>query len=554
MTSSLHSSTMARTRALSLLRLAVAASGGGWTSIIGDPGMSAPSPSTGLSLWSFCNSALAPPEFSPDPSPRMADCGFGSGGAGPGGNLITESDEALSLGQPIPGFGNPADANSYAITKEQYLATRCFKPFPANASRPYSHWSIMFKSGNMDLSKGVCPRTNATGGAPALRSPGASSGRVGFNNNPMNQPLVVHGWTASGVPVPYNGTGVMGYYAGTYDVNATWTPAEVAAVQGALHNYTAAWFAHRVAEIAAADSGAPPPPLPAAPALLASKSFLFATWYTNVTSGAMVYLQGQATSAHYPWLMNYIRSNEVAPNGLGAYGGYPWPGGGVLMDPFVSAATPHWRVSFTMLTQPNDVHFYMPCFGGCWKLDGSPCDGNLDEDATRYVCFQLGAPADHGGCTPTDQGGCPAFHYTLNGTAIARSDTKNFPYQCYTGACPPQGCDAYSNPNPQELLFLTPCAEWAPHGFPSETGEGWLGDPKSWDMDIGTLGARLHLSGTDPAPSQAVLARLEAGTLPAYPGWGRSWLDLEVGPEQFASSDGNVIRWETRGWDIVVPA
>jgi hypothetical protein len=29
--------------------------------------------------------------------------------------------------------------------------------------------------------------------------------------------------------------------------------------------------------------------------------------------------------------------------------------------------------------------FYLPEISGCWKLDGSPCDGNLTTDVTRWV-------------------------------------------------------------------------------------------------------------------------------------------------------------------------
>lgn len=188
-------------------------------------------------------------------------------------------------------------------------------------------------------------------------------------------------------------------------------------------------------------------------------------------------------------------------------------------------------------------------------MDGSPCTGNLSLDVTRYICFGVN-PAVKGPCGSKNQGICPPFHWTINGTRIPRNDTANFPYECYNGHCAAGSCDPYSNPNTQEIMQLLPCAEWAAQGFPSKKGDAWVGDDRVWNMDVGALAARVYLSGAEPAD---VPDRAEKGwaplppldTLPPYPGWTRSWVSFEVGPEQFDPASV-IARWEVSHWDVKV--
>lgn len=111
--------------------------------------------------------------------------------------------------------------------------------------------------------------------------------------------------------------------------------------------------------------------------------------------------------------------------------------------------------------------------------------------------------------------------------------------------------------------MLQPCEEWAAHGFPAAAGQGWVNTTGGylWDLDVGGLGARLHLFGTDPPITPQVQARMAAvekltgKTLPAtWPGWGRTWLDFEIGPEQFAPSawTAPMLRWQVSQWDVQV--
>lgn len=92
------------------------------------------------------------------------------------------------------------------------------------------------------------------------------------------------------------------------------------------------------------------------------------------------------------------------------------------------------------------------------KLNGDPCDGDLDSDITRYICFI--AESGSQGCSAKNQGACPPFHI-LSGSHVRvyPNDTARFPHSCYSGHCAPGACDPYSNPGPQELMMLLPCSE-----------------------------------------------------------------------------------------------
>lgn len=105
-------------------------------------------------------------------------------------------------------------------------------------------------------------------------------------------------------------------------------------------------------------------------------------------------------------------------------------------------------------------------------------------------------------CNPTALANCPPYHTTAQGNKIYRNDTNNFPYTAYHYYCSPGNaqhlekpsgiCDPYSNPQAQEIMQLLPHPEWAVHGYPSKSGEGWIGDPRTWELDLGALSSRLY--------------------------------------------------------------
>jgi hypothetical protein len=413
----------------------------------------------------------------------------------------------------------------------------------------------------MDIAAGMCPETapepppllaGTTAAAAAARprkklsAPTAASSfaPLRFNNLLMNQPLTQV--TQSLLrPVPFGGVGLVGWASGTYDVNASWTADETQAVRTALDAYTTAWVAYRFAEVDGSAPGAPPAP----PILLVNKSYIATVWWRNISSGSMVFLHLQETSAAAPWLMNYLKLMDTT--GVGS--GYDWAEAGDLFGP-APAFKSQLSVTYTVLqrAQGGFGGLYVPCHGGCWKLNGEPCDRDLDSDITRYICFI--AESGVGGCSA--KGGCPPFHI-LSGSheRVFPNDTARFPYHCYSGHCAPGACDPYSNPGPQELMMLLPCSEWAEHGYPSSAGE-LSGRPMT--LDVGAIGARVALSGVEP-PDIGAAERARRGwaplpdlsTLPPYPGWTRAFAGFDFGQEQ---PGPGLVRYEFTGVDLQVLA
>jgi hypothetical protein len=89
----------------------------------------------------------------------------------------------------------------------------------------------MFKSGIINQAEGLCPMTVDAKGK-LLQAP--SKADVQLGTDLMIQPLMTHAWSNPNATVPYNGTGIVGYYAGTYDWNASMTPTQLAAVRAAV--------------------------------------------------------------------------------------------------------------------------------------------------------------------------------------------------------------------------------------------------------------------------------------------------------------------------------
>ncbi|OMP01152.1 hypothetical protein COLO4_12110 [Corchorus olitorius] len=97
-------------------------------------------------------------------------------------------------------------------------------------------------------------------------------------------------------------------------------------------------------------------------------------------------------------------------------------------------------------------------------------------------------------------------------------------------------CDPYSNPQSQELVQILPHPEWAVHGYPEKKGDGWIGDSRTWELDVGALSSRLYFY-QDP------------GTKPAR----RIWSSLNVGTEIYVSRAGETAEWTVSDFDVLVP-
>jgi hypothetical protein len=165
---------------------------------------------------------------------------------------------------------------------------------------------------------------------------------------------------------------------------------------------------------------------------------------------------------------------------------------------------------------PNS-QFYLMDMGSCWKNDGWPCD--TATDVTRYSEMIIN-PETPAWCRPSRMDQCPPWHTFRNGTRVHRNDTATPPppRNARRAEQPTTYCDAYSNPQAQSILLLVPHPVWGEFGYPTAKGQGWIGDPRAWELDVGAL-------------SQALYFYQEPGTPPAK----RRWTSLDVGTEIYVS-------------------
>ncbi|CAN1243386.1 hypothetical protein LINPERPRIM_LOCUS5668 [Linum perenne] len=171
--------------------------------------------------------------------------------------------------------------------------------------------------------------------------------------------------------------------------------------------------------------------------------------------------------------------------------------------------SPNFKVRLTLDIKRGGgakSQFYLIDIGSCWKNDGSPCDGDVLTDVTRY----------------------------------------SFPYAAYHLYCGPGNakyleepvsiCDPYSNPQAQELLQLLPHPIWEDYGYPTKPGDGWTDDSnKSWELDVGALSSRLYFY-QDP------------GSPPAR----RIWTSIDVGTEIYVSDEDEVAEWSFSDFDVIL--
>lgn len=166
--------------------------------------------------------------------------------------------------------------------------------------------------------------------------------------------------------------------------------------------------------------------------------------------------------------------------------------------------SPNFKVRLTLDIKKGGgpkSQFYLLDMGSCWKNNGAPCDGDVLTDVTRYSEMIIN-PETPAWCSPTGLGNCPPFHITPDNRKIYRNDTSNFPYSAYHYYCAPGNaqhleqpvstCDPYSNPQAQEIVQLLPHPIWGEYGYPIKKGDGWVGDARTWELDVGGLASRLY--------------------------------------------------------------
>lgn len=474
-----------------------------YVTAVGDPGMRRDALRLAIESWNQCNEVGE--EAPRMGSPRAADC-FDIYRAIPKRNekncslckllpyilvhRITELDNRLAVGDPFPGLHAEAllNPNLYAALKELYLGAKCQVEDTPN---PWQFWMIMLKNGNMDTFASRCPKNGHKVGPF-----GPDTAFPCFGKGCMNHPLMYHDYTTLQGP---NLTTLKGRFHGSWDLDAVFT--------GNGNN----------------------------------NSYYSVTWEKEIGKGkSWVFHHVLRTSKRYPWLMLYLRSDATS----GLSGGYHYPTRGMSK---IIPESPNFKVRFTLNVLqgggPNS-QFYLIDIGSCWKNNGQPCNGDVTSDITRYSEMILN-PNTSAWCHPDNLGVCPPYHTFRNGTQVHRNDTARFPYAAYHLHCSPGNaehleepyslCDPYSNPQAQEILQILPHPVWAEYGYPTRQGEGWIGDPRTWELDVGRLSHSLYFYQDPGTPS----AR-------------RQWMSVDLGTEIFKDPD-QVAEWTVSDLDIIVP-
>ncbi|KAF4373160.1 hypothetical protein F8388_019342 [Cannabis sativa] len=476
-----------------------------YVSAVGDPGMKSPNVRVGLEAWNFCNEVGA--EAPGMGSPRMADCADFNCYSPSADSLditnmngrtcrmqrrVNESDNKLKAGDEFPAtsFNPYPDPDLYAVEKELYLGSLCEVH---DSQDPWQFWMIMLKNGNFDKNTTLCPENGK-------KVSKIITGRnfPCFGKGCMNQPLIYHNYSrlfySKMQPLFLSGK-----FFGTYDL-------DVDLSKGVGNN-----------------------------------SYFSVSWEKNLTSGSWIFSHKLTTSQKYPWLMLYLRADATK----GFNGGYHYNGRGIMKKLPVS---PNFKVRLTLNVirgGGSNSQFYLLDIGSCWKNNGKPCDGDVLTDVTRYSEMIIN-PATTSWCRADNLVSCPPYHVTVSGEKIYRNDTSRFPYSAYHLYCSPGNgdyleapydiCDPYSNPQAQELVQIIPHPEWAVHGYPEKQGDGWIGDSRTWELDVGGLSSRLYFY-QDP------------GTEPAK----RVWFSLNVGTEIYVSRNGETAEWTVSDFDVLVP-
>ncbi|GJM94971.1 hypothetical protein PR202_ga11659 [Eleusine coracana subsp. coracana] len=161
----------------------------------------------------------------------------------------------------------------------------------------------------------------------------------------------------------------------------------------------------------------------------------------------------------------------------------------------------------------GNSQFYLLDMGSCWKNDGRPCDGDVATDVTRYSEMIIINPDTPSWCTPSRVEECPPWHTVPERHARA-------PLRRARAAG-----DHAARAHPV----------WGEFGYPTEKGQGWVGDPREWELDVGAM-------------SQALYFYQDPGTTPAT----RRWTSLDVGTEIYVSEHAEA-EWTLSGFDILVP-
>ncbi|XP_071905173.1 uncharacterized protein [Coffea arabica] len=463
-------------------------------SAIGDPGMKRDGLRVAIEAWNQCNEVhKEAPQMG---SPRRADCFDLHKHTRPTSHAklvhkVKKKDNKLGIANArAQGFKN-ISVDQYAAWKELFLGKKCqVKDKP----RPWQFWMIMLKSGNTDTLAAIC-RKDGKKSKPFPPGPRFPC----FGKGCMNMPRIYHQYTKVQKHKKHR-KNLRGSFFGTWDL-------DMDIKNAACRNDT---------------------------------SYYSVVWKKKIGKGSWVFHHLLKTSSKYPWLMLYLRSDATR----GFSGGYHYQTRGMSK---IIPKSPHFKVKFTLKIKRGggrNSQFYLMDIGSCWKNNGKRCNGDVTTDVTRYSEMIIN-PSTQSWCKASDISKCPPYHTFPNGTRVHRGDKERFPYDAYHLYCAPGNakyleepynlCDHYSNPQPQEILQILPHPVWGDYGYPTRKGEGWIGDARTWELDVGRL-------------SQSLYFYQDPGTKPAK----RHWPSVDLGTEIYLSGN-EIAEWSVSDFDIIVP-
>ncbi|XP_076890206.1 uncharacterized protein LOC143541210 [Bidens hawaiensis] len=421
---------------------------------VGDPGMKRDGLRVAFEGWNFCNEVgVEAPAMG---SPRAADC-FDLLSTSKDGycinHKVTEHDNHLGVGNPFPRL-NPKSLNDpdlYAAEKELYLGELC--QVGSTGTHPWKFWMIMLKNGNYDTTSGLCPENGKKVPPFSMR------GRFPcFGAGCMNQPMLDHQPTA----IEYGKDKLVMSQISINDPSS-----KIQSPKKSIQETKCV-----------------------------VKEEIQAQGRTFKDLKKQVLLQARWSSKNIARDQEKLRENQEND------------------DKRELPESPNFRVKLTLDVKKGGgpkSQFYLIDMGSCWKNNGQPCDGDVLTDITRYSEMIIN-PEIPAWCAPSALANCPPYHITPNDTKIYRNDTARFPYGAYHYYCAPGNaahlekpystCDPYSNPQAQELVQLLPHPIWAEYGFPTKQGDGWVGDARTWELDVGGLSSRLYFY-QDPGTTAA---------------------------------------------------
>ncbi|KAK6932727.1 hypothetical protein RJ641_002351 [Dillenia turbinata] len=173
--------------------------------------------------------------------------------------------------------------------------------------------------------------------------------------------------------------------------------------------------------------------------------------------------------------------------------------------------SPNFKVRYTLNMIKGGgpkSQFYLMDIGSCWKNNGRPCNGDVTSDFMAMTLLINLNGAYHMYCSPWN------------------AQLLENPFNL---------CGPYSNPQPQEILHIVPHPVWGDYGYPTKQAEGWIGDPRTWEFEVGRL-------------SQSLYFYQDPGTSPAK----RKWMSVDIGTEIYIDPNQEA-EWTVSNLDIIIP-